>query len=238
VVSVLETKKLYLDNSYLKEFEAKVIDKRDNSVILDKTAFYPQGGGLPSDTGVLIYKGEEIPVTFVHYEGDVILHDIGGEIPKGAKVIGRINWENRYKIMRLHTAAHVISGVLYSEYKVLITGGIIRLDGAHMDFDFERMDRELFKSLIEKADKLAKEGHTVKIYYMKREDVLKTPGLVKLANRLPPEVDVLRIVEIEGIDIQADGGPHVSNTREIGTIKFLKAKNKGKNRRRIYYTVE
>jgi len=174
----------------------------------------------------------------VRLEGDVVVHEVQGDIPVGVTVTGKIDWERRYRIMKLHTAAHVIVGVAYSNFGVLITGGDITLEKGHLDFSFERMDRELFKQIVAEADKLAKEGHNVKIYYMKREKVLKTPGLIKLAEKLPPKIDVLRIVEVEGIDVQADGGPHVANTKEIGTIKFLKAKNVGKGRKRIYYTVE
>ncbi len=215
-----------------------MIDRRENGVVLDRTAFYPRGGGLPSDVGVIVYGGKEFSVNFVYSEGDVVVHEVQGDIPVGATVTGKIDWERRYRIMKLHTAAHVIVGVAYSNFGVLITGGDITLEKGHLDFSFERMDRELFKQIVAEADKLAKEGHNVKIYYMKREGVLKTPGLVKLAEKLPPKIDVLRIVEIEGIDVQADGGPHVANTKEIGTIKFLKAKNVGKGRKRIYYTVE
>ena len=234
----MKTEKLYLDDSYLRVFEAKVIHKRENGVVLDRTAFYPRGGGLPSDVGVIVYGGKDFSVNFVYSEGDVVVHEVQGDIPVGATVTGKIDWERRYRIMKLHTAAHVIVGVAYSNFGVLITGGDITLEKGHLDFSFERMDRELFKQIVAEADKLAKEGHNVKIYYMKREEVLKTPGLVKLAEKLPPKIDVLRIVEIEGIDVQADGGPHVANTKEIGTIKFLKAKNVGKGRKRIYYTVE
>ncbi len=234
----MKTEKLYLDDSYLRVFEAKVIDRRENGVVLDRTAFYPRGGGLPSDVGVIVYGGKDFSVNFVYSEGDVVVHEVQGDIPVGAAVTGKIDWERRYRIMKLHTAAHVIVGVAYSNFGVLITGGDITLEKGHLDFSFERMDRELFKQIVAEADKLAKEGHNVKIYYMKREEVLKTPGLVKLAEKLPPKIDVLRIVEIEGIDVQADGGPHVANTKEIGTIKFLKAKNVGKGRKRIYYTVE
>lgn len=234
----MKTEKLYLDDSYLRVFEAKVVDKRENDVVLDRTAFYPRGGGLPSDVGVIVYGVKEFPVNFVYSQGSVVVHEVQGDIPVDAVVTGKIDWERRYRVMKLHTAAHVIAGVAYSNFGVLITGGDITLEKGHLDFSFERMDRELFKQIVAEADKLAKEGHNVKIYYMKREEVLKTPGLVKLAEKLPPRIDVLRIVEIEGIDVQADGGPHVANTKEIGTIKFIKAKNVGKGRKRIYYTVE
>jgi len=227
-----------MDDSYLKEFEATVLEASDKGIVLDQTAFYPKGGGLPSDTGVIKRDLDEFKVTYVFKEGEKVYHVVDGELKVGDKVIGVIDWEKRYRIMRMHTAAHILSGLLYSELGVLITGGNIKHEKAHMDFSLEKTDRELFQRIVNKANELIKEGRQVKIFYMEREKVLNTPGLVKLAEKLPPSINILRIVEIEGIDIQADGGPHVSNIREIGEIKLLKIENKGKNRKRLYYTVE
>ena len=235
------TKLLYMDDSYLREFEAKIVDISDRGIVLDQTAFYPKGGGLPSDVGVLKTDLGELAVTHVFKEGDVVYHVVSGDVSSlnvGDRVVGVIDWDRRYRVMRLHTAAHILSGLLYKKFGVLITGGDISLEKAHMDFSLEKTDRELFQSIVNEANRLIKEGREVKIYYMEREKVLNTPGLVKLAERLPPKLDILRIVEIEGIDVQADGGPHVANIREIGEIELLKIKNKGRNRRRLYYTVK
>jgi len=233
------TELLYLDDSYIKEFDAKVIDITDKGIVLDKTAFYPVGGGLPSDTGFIEYGNEKIRVNNVIKEAGEVYHVVErSDIPVGALVRGLIDWDRRYRIMRLHTAAHVLSGLLYSMTGALITGNAIRENRAHIDFSLEKTDRELFQRVIEKANKLISEGRQVKIYYMEREKVLQTPGMVKLAGRLPPNIPVLRIVEIEGIDIQPDGGVHVSNTKEIGEIELLKIQNKGKNRKRLHFTVK
>ncbi|MGQ4892546.1 MAG: alanyl-tRNA editing protein AlaXM [Candidatus Njordarchaeia archaeon] len=234
----MSTKALYMDDSYIKEFNANVVEVTDKGVVLDQTAFYPKGGGLPSDTGKLVGDFGEVKVTHVFKEGDKIYHVVEGEVCNNCEVKGLIDWEKRYKIMRMHTAAHMLSGLLYKELGVLITGGIIKEDESHMDFSLERTDRELLDNVVRKANELIKEGRPVKIYYMEREKALNTPGMVKLAERMPPSVKILRIVEIEGIDVQADGGPHVSNIKEIGEIVLLKIKNKGKNRKRIYYTVK
>jgi len=141
--------------------------------------------------------------------------------------------------MKLHTAAHIISAILYKEYGTLITGGNISEEYARDDFNLPSENwKEIVNDTIKKANSIVEEGRNVKIYFLKREEAFKIPGIVKLAEKMPPNVDILRIVEIEGIDIQADGGPHVKNTKEIGRIKLIKAENKGKNNRRIYYTVE
>ncbi len=140
--------------------------------------------------------------------------------------------------MRLHTAAHILSAVMYRDYGALITGGHISPDKAYDDYSLEEFNPEIFRKAVEKANEIVKQGIEVKIYWLKREEALKIPGIVKLASRMPPEIEYLRIVEIPGVDIQADGGPHVKNTKEIGEIIFIKAQNKGKKRKRLYYTVK
>jgi len=237
------TKALYLYDSYLKEFEAKVLKVEENKVILDQTAFYPWGGGLDNDKGKLIWKDKEYDVVDVRkdQESNNIIHFLS-ETPdfnEGEKVIGIIDWNRRYRIMRMHTAAHIISAILYNNYNVLITGGHITEEYAKDDFNIEHDNwKEIIEDVIKKANKIVEEARQVKIYFMPREEAFKIPGIVKLANKLPPAINELRIVEIEGVDIQADGGPHVKNTKEIGEIILIKAENKGKNRKRIYYTVK
>ncbi|MEM0480636.1 MAG: alanyl-tRNA editing protein AlaXM [Candidatus Aenigmatarchaeota archaeon] len=235
------TEELYLKDSYLKEFEAEIIEIERNKVVLDKTAFHPIGGGLESDKGILIANNEIFNVIEVRRENGKIFHYLDKEpnFSVGQKVYCKLDWDRRYKMMRLHTAAHIIAAILYNKYNVLITGGNITEEYARDDFNLQAENwREIINETIEEANKIVKEGRNVKIYFLKREEAFKIPGIVKLANKLPPNVENLRIVEIEGIDIQADGGPHVSNTKEIGKIVLLKAENKGKNNRRIYYTVE
>jgi len=222
----------------MKEFESTVIEVSEKGIVLDQTAFYPKGGGLPSDTGKIITDKGEFRVSYVFKEGDKVFHVVEGTITEGETIKGVIDWDRRYRIMRLHTAAHMLSGLVYNETGVLVTGSNISEDKGHLDFGLEETKRELFEAVVKKANELIKEGRPVKIYYMEREKVLSTPGLVKLAWKLPPEVKTLRIVEIEGIDIQADGGPHVANIKEIGEIILLRLQSKGKMRKRVYYTVK
>ncbi|MEM2852353.1 MAG: alanyl-tRNA editing protein, partial [Ignisphaera sp.] len=130
-----------------------------------------------------------------------------------------------------------LAAVMYREYGALITGGSVEPDYAYDDYGLERFDRKIFEEVVLKANEIVRRGVEVRIYWLKRDDALRIPGIVKLAERMPPEVETLRIVEIPGIDIQADGGPHVRNTAEIGEITMIRAENRGKNRKRLYYTV-
>ncbi len=230
---------LYMDDSYLKEFEAVVESVKDDKyIVLDKTAFYPTGGGQPHDTGVFICNKEEYPVVYVVKFSGKISHEVSKPgLKEGDKVIGRINWDRRYKFMRMHTAAHILISIFNKESNVLITGNQIDEDKTRMDFSMENFDREKMIKYIETANEIIKQDLPVKMYYLPREEAMKIPGMVKLAGALPPDVSTLRIVEIPGVDIQADGGTHVKTLSEIGAIEFIGAENKGKDRKRVYYTV-
>lgn len=231
---------LYMDDSYLKEFEAVVESVKDDKyVVLDKTAFYPTGGGQPYDTGTIACLGEEYPVVYVGKFSGQISHEIAKPgLKVGDKVSGSINWERRYKFMRMHTAAHLLISIFNKESNVLITGNQIDEEKTRIDFNMENFDRDKIMSYIEQANQIIKQDLPVKSYYLPREEAMKIAGVVKLAAALPPNVDTLRIVEIPGIDIQADGGTHVKSLSEIGTVELVKAENKGKDNRRVYYTVK
>ena len=139
-------------------------------------------------------------------------------------------------MMRLHTASHIVAALAYSKFGALITGGHISPEQAKDDFNVENKDTLI--ELINEANEIVKKGIELKIYFLPREEALMIPAIVKLAGRNPPQIPIWRIVEIPGIDIQADGGPHVNNTKEIGEIVLLKVENKGKGRKRVYYTVK
>ena len=234
---------LYLKDSYLKEFEATVIDVREFEgnilIVLDRTAFYPIGGGQPYDTGRIINEeGEEYIVKEVYkYKGE-IFHVVDREgLRVGDKVKGIINWDRRYRLMRMHTAAHLISALMGNEEGVLITGNQLGVEKSRIDFNLETLDREKIRGYVEKANKLIEEGREVKTYFLPREEALKIPTISRLAKGLPGDLKEIRIVEIEGIDKQADGGTHVKNIKEIGRIELLKIENKGRNNRRLYFTL-
>ncbi|MBI2649827.1 alanyl-tRNA editing protein [Candidatus Woesearchaeota archaeon] len=231
---------LYMNDSYLKEFEATVESVKDGKfVVLDKTAFYPTGGGQPHDTGVFIRNNEEYPVVYAGKFSGKISHEVVKPgLKYGDGVIGRINWDRRYKFMRMHTAAHLLISIFNKESNVLITGNQIDEDKTRIDFNMENFDRDKIMQYIDTANDIIKQDLPVNVSYMPREEAMKIPGMVKLAGALPPDVHTLRIVEIPGIDLQADGGTHVKSLFEIGTIEFVKAENKGKDNRRVYYTVK
>ena len=233
------SKALYMDDGYLKEFEATVESVKDDKyVVLDQTAFYPLSGGVAYDTGVFVKDGEEFPVVYVGKFSGEISHEVSKPgLKQGDKITGKIDWDRRYKLMRLHTAAHLIASIFHNKGGALITGGNIQLEKSRIDFNLENYDRNVIDEYAKLANELIQKDAPVKISYMKREEALKIPDMVKLANKMPPEVETLRIVEIEGIDKQADGGPHVKSIKEIGTLEILKLENKGKNNRRVYYTI-
>ena len=230
------TRRLFWDDAYLREFDARVLSIDGNRVTLDQTAFNPRGGGLVSDTGTL----GGCRVTEVVKEGEEILHVL--ETPpsfrQGDEVHGVLDWERRFRVMRMHTSAHILSAVVNGETGALITGNQISPDESRVDFNLEDFDREKMSHYVEEVNGAVRRELDVKTYFMKREEALANPGFVKLANAMPPSVDVLRIVEIGDVDTQADGGVHVKNTREIGRVVGLKTENKGKSNRRLHFTVE
>ena len=231
---------IYMTDSYVKEFDAVIESVKDDKyVILNKSAFYPQGGGQPCDTGSMSLDGNDHPVVFVgKFEGN-ISHEIGKVgLKAGDLVKCKIDWERRYRLMRMHTAAHIIDAVLYREAGALCTGNQLNVDKSRIDFALETLDKDKIQSYINMANEYVQKAIDVKIYFLKREEALKIPGIVKLASVMPPEVEELRIVEIPGIDMQADGGTQVKNTSEIGKISLVSVENKGKSNRRMYFTLD
>lgn len=235
-----ETEALYMDDSYLKKWSAKVMSvKEDKYVIFDRSAFYPRGGGQPHDEGVIKSNDEQFKVVYVGKFSGNISHEIE---PSGLKVGDEVNceldWERRYTFMRYHTAAHLISNVLYRKANAKITGNQIEIDKTRIDFSMKDYEPERLVSFIEEANHIIKKDAPVSTYYLTREEVLKKPNLAKLAIGLPEKIKVLRIVKIGDIDEQVDAGTHVNSLSEIGNINFLKSVNKGKDNRRIYFTID
>ena len=227
---------LYMTDSYLKEFAASVSKTEGAVVFLDKTAFYPQGGGQPCDMGTMECNGRVLNVVNVTKKDGDIAHHLDGELKEGDKVHCKIDWNRRYRLMRMHTAAHIIDAILYRETGALCTGNQLGIDKSRIDFSLDS-GMEKMKAYIDMANDAVEQGIVVKIYSLQRDEAMKIPGIVKLAAAAPPNVAELRIVEIPGVDIQADGGTQVANTKEIGKIEFLGTENKGKSNRRLYYTL-
>jgi Ser-tRNA(Ala) deacylase AlaX len=229
-------RKLFWEDMYAREFDARVESVDGTRVVLDQTAFNPRGGGLVSDVGTL--GGSK--VVEVVKEGEEIIHLLDGqpEFGPGAVVHGALDWDRRFRIMRMHTSAHILSAVVNRETGALITGNQISPDESRVDFNLEDFDKGKMSYYVDKVNEATARGLEVKTFFMKREEALANPGFVKLANAMPPTLDMLRIVQIGDVDTQADGGVHVKNTLEIGKVVGVKTENKGKNNRRLYFTVE
>lgn len=228
-----------MDDSYLKEFTAKIEEVNGNIILLSDTAFYPTGGGVPCDFGWIIKNEKRFDVINVTKADGKIFHHLtdASGLSFGDTITGLIDWNRRYALMKYHTSAHLVAALLYNETKALITGGQIGIDVSRMDFSLENFDKALIEDVIKKANEEIRNDKTVKIYYIDKNEIDKIPGVVKLAHAAPPDEEKLRIVEIEGIDIQADGGCHVRSLKEIGKIELVKAENKGKNNRRLYWKI-
>jgi len=233
------TKALFLEDSYLRECDATVVSVKDGKyVVLDQTIFYPRGGGQPWDTGKIIKGDEPYDVVFVGKFSGEISHEVNrAGLKEGDHVHCVLNWDRRYKLMRSHTAAHVFATLLCKGTGALITGNQLEEDKVRFDFSLEEYDREILSTYIDRTNELLGEDIPVKWYELPKEEALKIPGVIIMAEALPPDIPRLRIVEIVGVDKQADGGTHVRNLREVGQISILKTQNKGKNNRRVYFTL-
>jgi len=229
---------MYLDDSYLWSFSATVVQALENRAILDKTAFYPQSGGQPADTGILENGSEIFQVVGAEREENGIVHilDRPGLKP-GDKVSGKIDGDRRYRFMRSHTACHILSAVIFQETGAKITGNQIEQSRSRVDFSLESFDKARMMEYVEKANQIVAERRPVSTRIVSRQEALAIPDLVRLATTVPDR-DMIRVVEIEGVDRQACGGTHVKNTGEVGRIKMIKAENKGKANRRVYFSLE
>jgi len=241
------TEVLYYLDCYLKEFEATVEKVSDGKyVVLDRTAFYPESGGQPFDTGKLVREedGAVFDVVYVGKFGDDISHEVATAdeaasfLKAGDKVKGIIDWERRYRHMRMHTATHVVANVIEREAGAQITGNQLGLDKSRVDFSLEAFDREKFAEYEKIANEMITENHPVNFYLVSREEAEeKLSRLTTLAKGFSEDIKEVRLVEIEGVTIEACGGTHLKNTGEIKGIKIEKLQNKGKSNRRMYFTL-
>jgi len=239
------TELLYATDAYLKEADSTVQEVRDGAVILDRTVFYATGGGQPHDTGILTWTGadgttHQCRVVEVKKQGPDVLHKIDGDAPEpGAAVHGQIDWDRRYALMKHHTALHSMSGVIYRLHGAMVTGGQMYVDRARMDFALEDLSPEKLQAIEDETNRLMSEGHPVHVSILPREEAFAIPDLIRTnINLLPPAIQEVRVVNIEGIDQQADGGTHVANTREVGRVRITKTENKGRINKRLEIVVE
>ncbi len=234
------TELLYQTASYIKEFDAVVTGSEGNAIALDQTAFYPGGGGQPNDVGALQAGDRVWQVLKARKQGDAVWHELDVEPPTvGTRVHGTIDWERRYRLMRTHTALHILCGVIWRDYGAQVTGGNMEPGQARMDFEFERMQQELVREIEEKINVEVRAGRDVRVAILPREEAFQIPDLIRTKiNLLPEGIREVRTVEIVGLDLQADGGTHVANTREVGPIKVVGYESKGKINKRLRIAVE
>ncbi|MBW3017797.1 alanyl-tRNA editing protein [Candidatus Woesearchaeota archaeon] len=233
------TKALYMEDCYLQRCKAKVTEVNGMFIVTDQTIFYPESGGQPTDTGKFICNGTEYKVALAKKISGSISHQVDKEgLKVGDEVEMIIDWDKRHKLMRYHTAAHVVSGVINKHTGALITGNQLAFDKGRIDFNLQDFDRDLIMGFLPEMNLIVEEAHQVAIKELPREEAFKIESLFKLKDVLPPSIKRIRIVEIEGFDTQACGGTHVKKTREIGKITITEMQNKGKDNRRLYFTIE
>lgn len=231
---------LYQTDSYLRSFDAVVTAVEGNRLALDRTAFYPGGGGQPYDRGTLTGEGQRWDVVRVRKEGDTVWHDVEGEPPAvGMNLRGELDWERRYLLMRIHTALHILCGVIWRVYGAQVTGGNMEPGSARMDFEFEHMTGELAREIEKRINIEVEAARDVRVEIVPREEAFQIPDLIRTKiNLLPPAIHQVRTVEIVGLDLQADGGTHVKNTKEVGTIRVVDYESKGKINKRLRIALE
>jgi misacylated tRNA(Ala) deacylase len=234
------TEQLYQVDSYVREFDGVVTATDGQAVALDRTAFYPGGGGQPGDVGTLTWEGGSARVVKVKRQGGQVWHTVDGEPPpQGARVRGELEWERRYQLMRTHTALHVLCGVVWRDYRASVTGGNMEPLKGRMDFEFETMRKELVAEIEASVNAEISQAHDVRTAILPREEAFQIPDLIRTKiNLLPPQIQEVRTVEIVGLDLQADGGTHVANTREVGQVRVVDYKSKGAINKRIYIELE
>ncbi len=238
------TRLLCLEDASIRRFEATVlaVDPAAGGVILDQTAFYPGGGGQPADTGALRSEHAAVwRVTGLSKVGSQALHTVEavdtaeGPLPRpGDRLTGELDWARRYRLMRTHTALHVLCGVVFHEFGALVTGGNMAEDKARMDFELEEFTPERVAAIERRANEAIAAAHPVEVRVLPRAEAFAIPDLLRTKiNLLPEGITDVRIVEIVGLDLQADGGTHVANTREVGGLRVVGTRSKGKNNKRL-----
>ena len=229
---------LYLEDSYLKAFQATVLghDMDRNGVLLDRSAFYPGGGGQQPDRGALWIGKREYRVSTVRRGS---LHIIEGELPPlDSCVRGVVDWKRRYQIMRTHTAMHILCGVVWRDHQASVTGGNMDVLGGRMDFEFERLQPEVIEEIQANINVEVDAARPVRTRILPRDEAFLIPDLIRTKiNLLPASIKEVRTVEIVGLDLQADGGTHVANTSEVGQIAITKYKSKGGINKRLYVEI-
>ena len=227
------TELLYLRDAYLREFDATVtaVDAEASRVALDRSAFYPTGGGQPHDTGTL----DGVAVTDVRKDGDDVWHALAGQLPSvGARVHGVVDWERRHQLMRTHSAMHVLCGVIWNEWGKAVTGGNMEPLEARMDFEFNPLPEGFATRVAELVNQAIAANYPIEVSFLPRDAAVEDAELIRTkVNLIPESVTEIRVVDIVGLDKQADGGTHVHATGEIGGFEVVKTESKGRGNKRL-----
>ena len=242
------TAELFYDDAYIREFDAAItaVDKKDGRLLvaLDRTSFYPGGGGQPNDIGWPTLDHRRLSISKVKREGGRIWHTLDGmkgesiPIAPGRKVHGELDWARRYLLMRTHTAMHILCGVVWRDYGALVTGGDMKPLAARMDFELESMSADFAREMEERINAEVEAARPVEIRTLPREEAFAIPDLIRTKiNLLPESIREVRTVDITGLDLQADGGTHARNTREVGSIRVVDYRSKGAINKRIYVEI-
>lgn len=234
------TELLYVSDAYVHTFEANVAAHVEGGVLLDRTAFYPGGGGQPCDVGLFAVGEQTWTVSKVKKTGDHVVHLLAGELPAvGTAVTARLDWRRRYQLMRTHTAMHILCGVVWRDYGAQVTGGHMEPLQGRMDFEFETMQQALVAKIEAAVNKEVAAARDVRVAVLPRAEAFQIPDLIRTKiNLLPEGITEVRTVELVGLDLQADGGTHVANTREVGHMRIVDYKSKGKINKRIYIELD
>ena len=229
------TEELFATDAYVRSCEAAVEEAGDEGVVLDRTVCYARGGGQPGDAGVLRWEGGEVRVLDTLKRGGRLLHEVDGDPPApGIEVTAEIDWDRRHTLMRTHTALHALSAVVFRDYDAKVTGGNMEPGAARMDFELATIDAEFGRGVEEKLNAELAEDRPVLVSFIPRARALADPDLIRTkVNLIPESVDPIRVIEIEGLDKQADGGTHVRSTAEVGRVRVAKTENKGKAFKRM-----
>jgi misacylated tRNA(Ala) deacylase len=224
-------------DAYLVEAEGSVLSGGDGGLILDRTVFYARGGGQPGDVGIIRWDGGEVEVIDTIRREGIPFHVVaeGAALPEpGTVVHGSIDWERRYRTMRTHTALHALSGVVFRDFGAKVTGGNMEPGVARMDFELDGISVEFGQQVERKLNEELTRGYPTEVIYMARQEALKDPDLIRTKVNLIPEwVEEIRVVDIVGLDRQADGGTHVASTLEVGEVRVVKTESKGKANKRM-----
>lgn len=229
-------------DAYRRSTDATVVEVLDDGVVLDRTVFYPRGGGQPGDTGWLRWQGRSVRVQDTFRREGLLVHlleDPDAGPSQGTEVLAEIDWERRHLLMRTHTALHVLSGLIWRDYGAKVTGGNMEPGEARMDFELEGLPQGFGAEVEEKLNRALSDAHPVEVTFVPRTQALSDPDLIRTkVNLIPEAVDPIRVVDIVGIDRQADGGTHVASTVEVGRVRVVKTDNKGKTFKRMRIAVE